>query len=102
MKDFYKDVTLEMLPGNARKIAETIGVKAALKLFEKFGGGGFYVPKIAVIGARARAEQIRTEFRNGASTRELAKRYRVTMRMIERVVSKSRGLSKTYCRRDIL
>ncbi len=94
MEDLLKDVTPDMLSGIGQEIAKTIGMEAALKLFARFGGVPVYMPKISIIRARARAEQIRTEFKNGESTRDLAKRYHVSMRMIERVISKSGGLRK--------
>ena len=94
MEDLLRDVTMDMLSGVGREIAETIGMEAALKLFGKFSGEAVYIPKIDTIEARAVARQVQKEF-NGENTKELARRFGVGVRLVQRIVSKPFGQLKT-------
>ena len=54
MKKWTDDIMPADLPGELLPIAEEIGVEAALKLSEKFGGGAVYLPQASSVIASAK------------------------------------------------
>lgn len=76
---------LNKLPEPHRKLAEVIGVEAMMRLCETYGGMSFTVPKVDKILAAERNEQIRSEY-NGYNTSILAKKYGLTVRMVQVIV----------------
>ena len=44
MPDWKNEVTQEMLPAAHQKLADVIGIGAALQLCEVFGGESLYIP----------------------------------------------------------
>ena len=80
-----RDVTMDMLPESHRRIAEVIGVEAALKLCETYGGVVLYVTKADSVYASVRDQMICREY-NGINTSALARKYRVTTRTVQKIV----------------
>lgn len=80
-----EDVKIEDLSGVYREIAEELGLEAALKLGEMFGGGSPYFPKLsrALIGRRN--ARIYGEF-TGANHAELAVKHNPTLRHVYKIV----------------
>lgn len=92
MIDQY-NIQLDDLPPDFRNIAETIGLEPTLKLVEARGGDGLYVPTVATVCRADRDRAIRAEF-NGASHRDLARKYDLTVVRIRTIVGQAAGSSK--------
>lgn len=82
----WAGLTLDMLPEAHRKLAEVIGVEATLRLSEVYGGLTLYVPKLDMVHAAMRTKRIRAEY-DGTNARQLARKYGVSNRCIQRAVS---------------
>ena len=89
------------------KRADEILPQEILKILQKYAGGEFiYVPKCGEVrrkwgtntGTREnlyhRNKQILAEYENGATTKELAERYFLTEKSIQRII---RNMKKTSC-----
>lgn len=83
--DNLDKVTIEMLRGEQREIAECIGLDVYLKLVRRFGGCQIYIAKPDKVAAGFRDEQIRAEF-NGFNFSVLAAKYGLTERTIREIV----------------
>ena len=81
-----EDITRDMLPEAHRRLAEVIGLEATLQLCEAYGGAPLYIPKLDALVAVQRARHIRTEF-DGMNTAQLARRYGVSMRTVQMILS---------------
>lgn len=87
MSDDWKDgLTFEDLPDAHKKLAEIIGVDAALKLCETCGGMAMYIPIIDSVRTAARAKAIREEY-NGMNVAKLARKHGITARAVYMIVS---------------
>lgn len=87
---WMKDVTLDMLPEAHRKFAEVIGVEATIKLCAMWGGDDPYIPVIDTLYAVVRDEMIRREFSKGSCVAQLAIRYGLAKRSVQRIVENIR------------
>lgn len=90
MLDWMKSVTLEMLPEPHRKIADVIGIDAAVKLCAMFGGECLYVPMMETVRLEARRNLIREEFAQGIKPKVLARRYGLSERTVQRYIQEKR------------
>lgn len=61
--EWIKEVKITDVPASFREIVRVIGIEAAAKLSEHFGGLPLYVPKIASLLERKRNEMIRRDVR---------------------------------------
>jgi Mor family transcriptional regulator len=66
------------------QLAEAVGEESARRLAKSFAGENIYIPK--GITTDKRHEAIRQEFRDGATYRELARRYGYAERYIRTIV----------------
>jgi Mor family transcriptional regulator len=85
-----EEITRDMLPEAHRRLAEVIGLEAMLRLCETYGGAPLYIPKLDALAAARRARQIRQEY-DGVNTAQLARRYGVSMRTVQMILSEADG-----------
>lgn len=71
--------------GLAQDIIDLIGLEAAVKFFETYGGMRVYVPKNISDTNKSRNELIRTERLEGASPRRLSTKYNLHIKWIFRI-----------------
>ena len=83
------DIRMTDLPEEFRAVAEVVGLDAALKLVEAYGGESLYIVKKETAAREARNRAIRGEF-NGLNYRELARSYGLTVTMVRRIVEEGR------------
>jgi Mor family transcriptional regulator len=83
-----EEFTREMLPEPHRRLSEVIGVEATIRLCEAYGGAPLYIPKLDALKAARRDERIRAEY-DGMNTQVLARRYGVSRRTVQAVVSRA-------------
>jgi Mor family transcriptional regulator len=83
-------ITREMLPEAHRRLADVIGLEATVKLCEAYGGAPLYIPKLDALAAAQRARRIRSEY-DGMNTAALARRYGVSMRTVQTILSEAPG-----------
>ena len=86
----YQDVPVKLLPEIYQDLAETVGVEAALRLGDAFGGMSLYLPKIESALRTYRDSEIRREF-TGANVRELAKKHGLTSSRVRQILGLSGG-----------
>ncbi len=67
---------------SAQEIIEAIGVEAAIKLFESFGGIKIYIPKNISNKNYYRDQRIRNDRLSGESPLRLSERYNLHIRKI--------------------
>lgn len=76
---------LARVPPQYHKLIDTIGQEATKKLCEAFGGDSLYIPLPNGLCKAERTERIIAEW-NGENARALAKKYGITMRMVQYIV----------------
>ena len=76
---------LRYMPGELRRIADVVGLESAVKIAAVFGGNVLYVPALEELQRLARDENIRRQFRCGATARTLAERFGLSERSIWRI-----------------
>jgi Mor family transcriptional regulator len=81
-------ITLDSFSGNYRKIAEVIGVEAALALAKYFGGLNISVPRLPWIERRERDKAIKEAYDHGVSVKALARSYQLTSRQIRNILKR--------------
>lgn len=67
-----EDIQLEDLPEEFRDVAESIGLKAALKLVTSFQGCQLYVPKLETITRQRKYRQMYEDFDRYGSFKRVA------------------------------
>ena len=80
-------VELGDFPDDLRVLAEAVGVPAAMKAVEMWGGARIYVHRKETILRRARNRLIRKEF-TGANIPALARKYGLSPMMIRLIVAR--------------
>lgn len=65
-----------------KDIVEGIGIEAAYKLCEVYGGLSIYVPKVDYLTKRLRYLSIQDDYKKGVSFVELAKKYDISLNHI--------------------
>ena len=86
LRDELKDdIREEDLPEAHRRLAELIGIDAALALIAAYGGTVLYVPVIDTVYMAARARRIKEEY-NGYNLGQLAIKYGCTMQRVWQIV----------------
>lgn len=79
-------MTLDDLTGNARDLAQTIGLEAFIRLVKIYGGSSnLYVPKAEELVKPIRDRLILQEF-NGVNAGRLARKWGLTDRYIREIV----------------
>lgn len=73
------------LPRQYRNLVRVIGTDAMLRLCREYGGEVIYIPKLDKLLSAKRGEVIRAEW-NGSNTVELARKYGVTIRTVQKEV----------------
>lgn len=85
-EELLSSVALEHLDGNARELADTIGLEAFIKLVLRYGGtDNLYIPVVKSVVQDARDALIREEF-NGGNFLELSRKWGMTERYIRELV----------------
>ncbi len=85
MIDQY-DIKIDDLPPNYREYAEEVGLARALELVEMRGGEPLYVPSMRRVAKAARDRQIRIEFEDGASYKELSRKHGLAVITIRKII----------------
>lgn len=81
------DVRMEDLQNaTIRDLAEVVGIDAAVRLMEIYGGSNLYIPKPDATKEAVRNRHIREEF-DGTNARALGYKYGVSQSWIYRLVS---------------
>lgn len=78
-------LTVEDFPEGFRDVVEVIGVEAAYKLCENFGGQPFYAPKIDSLVKRLRDESIKQDYRKGISINQLCQDYNLSFNQVRAI-----------------
>lgn len=78
------------LRGEMLDLARLVGVEAALKIGQEFGGVSFYVPSMSCIPRARRNERIRREYAKGRRIRDISKTFGLTERTIFNVIKSGR------------
>lgn len=78
-------LTVEDFPEGFRDVVEVIGVEAAYKLCENFGGQPFYVPKIDSLVKRLRDESIKQDYKKGISINQLCQDYNLSFNQVRAI-----------------
>lgn len=87
MSDWMNEITYDMLPPPHQKIADVVGVRAALELCEHVQGAGLYIPKTDRAYNKIRNRQIRMDYiRGGWTASALAKKYHLSEASIRRII----------------
>lgn len=83
-----KEIPLEYLPDKLREMAGLIGVENTIKIAKRFGGLPLYMPKADTIIVAIRNGLIREEC-TGENQKELALKYKLSLRMIQEIVKQN-------------
>lgn len=75
-------LTIDDFSEGFKDIAEDIGIEAAYKLCERYGGLSIYVPKVEYLTKRLRHLSIQDDYKKGLSFVELAKKYDISLNHI--------------------
>lgn len=75
------------LPGALKEIAELIGVDNAIKLAQEFRGCSVYICNIDSVLRKVRNKHIRDGFDKGDTITNLARKYRLSTRQIQYILS---------------
>ena len=78
-------LTVEDFPEGFRDVVEVIGVEAAYKLCENFGGQPFYTPKIDNLIKRLRDESIKQDYKKGISINQLCQDYNLSFNQVRAI-----------------
>lgn len=78
-------LTVEDFSEGFRDVVEVIGVEAAYKLCENFGGQPFYAPKIDSLVKRLRDESIKQDYRKGISINQLCQDYNLSFNQVRAI-----------------
>lgn len=81
-------IAIDNLSGHHREIAELIGLDNYIKLSRRFGGDSPYILKYEELLKPARDAMIQEDF-DGFNTRELARKYGLSVRSIYYKIPKS-------------
>ena len=88
-EEWINELTLDLVPeGICQEIAEEIGIENMLKLCTQFGGSTLYMPKRDSVIRELRNRRICEEF-NGYNKKELCKKYQVSGRWIDEIISRN-------------
>jgi Mor family transcriptional regulator len=79
---------LAHLSGDFRRIAELVGVENAFRISREFGGLIVFVPKLDHLQRLVRDAEIRNAYDRKTSVRDLARRYKLTMRQVYTILGK--------------
>ena len=70
-------------------LVRVVGIDAALRLCEEYGGDKIYIPKVDAWNVEQRRELIRKEY-NGYNVKGLAKKYHLTVRTVQNILKGQR------------
>ncbi len=84
-------ITLDMLTGDQRELAECIGLTSYIRLVRQYGGCTVYIGKGDKAAAAARDERIRSEY-TGCNVSYLSRKYGLAENTIRGIVSPLRTL----------
>ncbi len=85
--DFSSEITFDELPQNLQMIAEVVGVENTIKLSSAFRGCSLYIRNLEPILRRKRDAHIRQEYDEGTRVIELARKYKISQRSVEKILS---------------
>ena len=86
LDDLLRQLTVDDLHGEARDLAEAIGMEAFLKLVEVYGGTGrLYIPQASILAIPIRDAQIRQEY-DGTNLLKLCRKWGLSENSVRRIV----------------
>jgi Mor family transcriptional regulator len=85
MEKMINSLALDDLEGAAYDLAEVVGIEAFRELVRVYGGGQLYIPLEREVCRPQRDIAIRRAY-NGRNVRQLARRYELTDRTVQRIV----------------
>lgn len=85
-------ITLDMLTGDQRDLAECIGLDSYIRLVRQYGGCTVYIGKGDKAAAAARDERIRSEY-TGYNVSYLSRKYGLAENTIRGIVHPLRSLT---------
>lgn len=85
MNELIEDTTVEDISERYQGIVRITGIRKFVELSHYARGDELYFPKVESIVSQARNRRIRKEF-NGYNGKELADRYNLTIKQIEKIV----------------
>lgn len=88
--DFWERIEKEDFKDDMALLVEVVGLAAAKKIVEIFGGDSIYVPKSESVIRMARDRQIYQEF-NGRNVRDLMQQYNLTARHIRGIIGEQKA-----------
>lgn len=94
------DVTIDMLKGNQRDLAEITGIDVYIKLVRRYGGDNIYIAKEDKLLSSIRDEEIYQHF-NGSNYSELAKKHSLAVRTVYEILERERA-KRAYTQLSIL
>lgn len=92
-EEWIKEVKIEDVPRAFQEICEVVGVQAAAKLSQRFGGLPLYIPKIEALLERKRNEMIRRDVRV-IGYRQTALKYKLTEVWVRQIADHQREEEK--------
>lgn len=75
-------LTIDDFSEGFKDIVEGIGIEAAYKLCELYGGLSIYIPKVDYLTKRLRLLSIQEDYKKGVSFVEIAKKYNMSLNHI--------------------
>lgn len=84
-KDILKEITPDDLPEPYRTYAAALGVEELYNVCQLFGGATIYIPKPDLLFQKWKQKCIKEEF-NGYNAKELAWKYGVSDRTVQKLV----------------
>ncbi len=91
--DFLDNVTIDMLRGNQRELAETIGLAAYIHLVRYCSGCDIYIAKRDKVEMMVRDATISKEF-NGYNYDKLAVKYNLSEQAIRDIIKRTNHLTE--------
>lgn len=86
IKVIENDIILNMLPETHKQIVSVIGINAFIALCKDYGGATLYIPKIDNIERIIRDAQIKEDYKNGMSYKEMREKYKLSEAHIRRIL----------------
>lgn len=87
ISEIAAEIPVESLPQDLQLLAEMLGTEKVLRISERFGGMGIYIPKIERLVRLHRDRKIRHEF-TGSNHREIANKYNITETWVREILKK--------------
>lgn len=85
--DMFDVLEPDDLQGEARELADLVGMDTFRTIVEVYGGSDPYIPKMESLLTPLRNKLIRMEYNNGSDAFDLSRKWGLSERWIRRIVS---------------